>query len=314
MHILRKYYPNMMKQYNSLGFSYSYLEKNIISFIEYCESEYPDIATITPECALEWIYSKKSKTRKVLGDRIIAVKKFGEYLNSIGVESYVPNIYVGTDYHKPVSLLNDNQLGLFFKYCDSIEPNKRCKNREYVIPVIFRLIYGCGLRNSEATNIKMNDIDLDEGKIKIIHSKGDKDRIIYMDKSLVNLCNRFNEVQEVMFPNREYFFNISGKKLSKHNIDDYFDKILRESCLIEQFVIKPTVHGLRHLFAVNNLRKCLSLGEDMDVYIKYLSQYMGHESTKETMYYIHIFETLLPEYRERMEFLTKDIEVYYEEF
>ena len=117
-----------------------------------------------------------------------------------------------------------------------------------------------------------------------------------------------------MFPNRKYFFNISGKKLSKHNIDDYFDKILRESCLIEQFVIKPTVHGLRHLFAVNNLRKCLSLGEDMDVYIKYLSQYMGHESTKETMYYIHIFETLLPEYRERMEFLTKDIEVYYEEF
>ena len=54
--------------------------------------------------------------------------------------------------------------------------------------MIFRLIYVCGLRNSEATNIKMNDIDLDEGKIRIIHSKGDKDRIVYMDKSLVNLC------------------------------------------------------------------------------------------------------------------------------
>ena len=162
----------------------------------------------------------------------------------------------------------------------------------------------------------MSDIDLSKGLINIYYSKGDKDRVVYMDESLRELCIRFNCVQTSLYPNREYFFTIPGERkcLTKYNIDDLFDRILSISGLKEQFVIKPTVHGLRHLFAVNNMRKWMETDENVDVNVKYLSQYMGHETVDETLYYLHMFQTLLPAFKERIANITKDIEVSYEEF
>lgn len=60
--------------------------------------------------------------------------------------------------------------------------------------------------------------------------------------------------------------------------------------------------------------KCLEEGEDFDNWIKYLSKYMGHESTEETMYYLHMVEALIPEYQEKIRTITEGIEVAYEEF
>lgn len=90
--------------------------------------------------------------------------------------------------------------------------------------------------------------------------------------------------------------------------------ILKKTELDKEFSVKPTVHGMRHLFAVKSMKKCLEQGEDFGNWIKYLSKYMGHESTEETMYYLHMVEALIPEYQEKISSITKGIEVAYEEF
>lgn len=71
---------------------------------------------------------------------------------------------------------------------------------------------------------------------------------------------------------------------------------------------------MRHLFAVKSMKKCLEQGEDFGNWIKYLSKYMGHESTEETMYYLHMVEALIPEYQEKISSITEGIGVAYEEF
>lgn len=76
MLVIKDYYPSMIRQFNSLGFSYSYLDKQFKEFIEYCDTYYPNQGTITKECAVNWIYSKECKSRKVLSDRIAAIKHF----------------------------------------------------------------------------------------------------------------------------------------------------------------------------------------------------------------------------------------------
>ena len=97
------------------------------------------------------------------------------------------------------------------------------------------------------------------------------------------------------------------------HVGRFFDKVLELTLLNREFSIKPTVHGLRHLFAVNSMRKCLDEGESFENWIKYLSQYMGHKSVNETMYYLHLVEMLVPEYREKMAAITEGIGVSYEE-
>lgn len=57
---------------------------------------------------------------------------------------------------------------------------------------------------------------------------------------------------------------------------------------------KFTPHGLRHLFAVQNIRKCAESGDDFSNWIEYLCRYMGHKHIKYTLYYLHMTSQLFP--------------------
>ena len=48
------------------------------------------------------------------------------------------------------------------------------------MPLLFRLLYGCGLRISEALNIEVQDVDLETGVLTILDGKFNKDRLVPM--------------------------------------------------------------------------------------------------------------------------------------
>ncbi len=60
--------------------------------------------------------------------------------------------------------------------------------RHLVIPVFFRVLYCCGLRSSEARLLKVEDVDLETGKLTIRQSKGNKDRNVMMSEDVLDLC------------------------------------------------------------------------------------------------------------------------------
>ena len=74
-----------------------------------------------------------------------------------------------------------------------------------------------------------------------------------------------------------------------------------------------TLHGLRHLFAVQNIRKCAEAGEDFNNWIHYLSRYMGHKRIQYTLYYLHLTSQLFPAYRDKLNRLMEGIGVVYAE-
>jgi len=312
---IKHYFNNMIFFQHSLGYELKYLHSTLEELDSFYDKYYPELDTLTKESVEEWIYHIKTQSRHVLSQRVTTIKRLGTYLNSIGIEAYVPNYGVSLGPHKCILLFDENQLSRFFDGADCINRHLRSPHREYIVPVVFRLIYSCGLRNSEACNIKVEHIDFETGRIDIYHSKGDKDRSVFMDDSMKELCIKFNTLYSMVLPNREYFFQPSYQKthLTKYNIGDHFDRILKITGLDKELPIKPTVHGLRHLFAVKSMKKCLCLGGDFGNWIKYLSQYMGHESAKETMYYLHMVEALIPEYRIKMKSLTEGIGVVHEE-
>lgn len=75
----------------------------------------------------------------------------------------------------------------------------------------------------------------------------------------------------------------------------------------------PSAHGLRHLFAVENVKMCLEQGEDFNNWAQYLAQYMGHRKLRDTMYYIHMTSQLFPSYKEKLDRLAEGIGVKYAE-
>lgn len=59
------------------------------------------------------------------------------------------------------------------------------------MPLLFRLLYGCGLRLSEALKLRLNDVDLDEGVLTIIDGKFNKDRLVPMSTNNLDRCRSY---------------------------------------------------------------------------------------------------------------------------
>ena len=61
------------------------------------------------------------------------------------------------------------------------------------------------------------------------------------------------------------------------------------------------------------MRKCLKTGGDFNNWIKYLSKYMGHATSDETMYYLHLVKDLFPVFKPKLDTLIEGIGVRYVE-
>jgi integrase/recombinase XerD len=139
--------------------------------------------------------------------------------------------------------------------------------------VILMTIYSCGLRISEATNLKICDIDSNRMQIKITEGKGKKDRYTLLaKKTLLNLRLYFKAFK----PKVWLFEGQNGGQYSVGSIQAIFRTALKLSGIQK----KATVHTLRHSFATH----LLEAGTDL----RYIQTLLGHASSKTTEIYTHV--------------------------
>lgn len=78
--------------------------------------------------------------------------------------------------------------------------------RHLVMPVLFRLLYTCGLRVSEALHLKVADVDLDAGVLAIYGAKGDKERLVGISDSMLAYMKSYRSNPLVTNAKSIYFF------------------------------------------------------------------------------------------------------------
>jgi len=99
------------------------------------------------------------------------------------------------------------ELSAIFKAADSYQSTPESPGLPLVLSVMLRLIYCCGLRPVEARRLRVEDVDLETGSIKILESKGHKDRIVVMHKDMLKLARKYELKFSQIYPNRKYFFS-----------------------------------------------------------------------------------------------------------
>lgn len=138
---------------------------------------------------------------------------------------------------------------------------------------IITLAYGCGLRVSEAVNLKIKDIDLDELLIHIKGAKGNKDRITIFPKKLKE------KIKSIMIDKKrsDYLFESQmGGKLTERSAQKIFENALRKSEIKKE----ATFHSLRHSFATHLLEN----GTD----VRYVQELLGHANIRTTQIYTKV--------------------------
>tara|TARA_R110002072_G_scaffold74469_6_gene176452 strand:- start:2917 stop:3489 length:573 start_codon:yes stop_codon:yes gene_type:complete len=167
-----------------------------------------------------------------------------------------------------------------------------------MIPALFRLLYGTGLRINEALSILDGDINLESNYLVIRNSKNNQERLIPISGSLSAVCREYVKYRDMMPVSREngyFFISLNGNKCKSGVVYGWFRKILvRAGIPYAGGHQGPRIHDLRHTFAVHSLAKMAESGLDLYCALPYLSTYLGHQSIRATNGYVRLTAEMYP--------------------
>lgn len=295
---LKKHIEGFIDQKRAQGYKYEFEAYILQKFDEYCIKNNITETGITKEVLTEWMILRKSESKGYLAQRISFIRQLFLYMNSIGFSTYIPRDFSFRERNVP-HIMSDEEIIAFFIQTDSYQPSPSGQYKVSIsafnrlakeYKVLFRLIYCCGLRNSEACNLRQDDVDFKKGIIKIIHSKGDKDRLVYLSDDMNKLLKEYLEKLKNDFGCKTQWI-FPGKNPEKHlfktSVDRKFNEFWNKTDYSSMCDKKPTVHSLRHSFVVRRMNTWMEQGIDINVMMPYLSKYLGHKGRDESFYYYH---------------------------
>lgn len=307
---IEKYISLFIRQKRDAGYPYKSSARILYHFDSFIAENFPDANMLTKDICNEWVRLKKDEHPNSLSRRTTPVRQLGKYLYGLGHDAYViPGHIPNKQIHYVSHIYTCKELQAFFRAIDQCQPSPFSPTRCYVIPVIFRMIYCCGLRSSEARLLQCEEVDLNTGKVVIRESKGWKMRIVFMSSDLLEVCREYDSIIRKIIPVREAFFpNREGKSYDDSILDYWFHKFWDPLPEAGQVSGNPArVHAFRHTYAVNRLNQWVQEAHDIRTLYPYLSQYMGHSNFADTDYYLSLTDEFYPELESRMSQINNDI-------
>ena len=256
--------------------NYSLDVKKLMRWLETNEIQLSPIS-IEEETLQQFIYEIAKKVNPRSQSRLISgLKGFFNYL-------------IFEDYRKtnPLELIESPKLGRKLpdtlaveeidKLIAAIDLSSKQGERNRAI---LETLYGCGLRVSELTELKISDLYFDEGFIKVT-GKGDKQRLVPIGpitEKYINIYRKEIRVHQDIDSQAKdtLFLNQHGKSLTRAMIFTIVKRLAKIAGI--QKNISP--HTFRHSFATHLLEN----GADL----RAIQQMLGHESITTTEIYTHI--------------------------
>ena len=140
----------------------------------------------------KWISSLRGSSVSIANE-VIVIRQFLKYLNLNGHSAFIPVIpKVHDDY--ALYIFSDTELELIFSAADNttVKNKTACIYLPIEFPVILRLLFSCGLRIGETVRIQMKDVDLENGVLKLVNTKGDKHRLVPMSEKMTDILNKYS--------------------------------------------------------------------------------------------------------------------------
>ena len=209
------------------------------------------------------------------------MRELARWLGRRGVQAYV---LPGGALPRPARYLphiyTDQELAALFAQTDRCRYDNQVPFRHLVMPVLFRTIYACGLRASEARLLRFGDVDVETGVLTIRDGKGGKDRQVPVSAPLRERLATYH-AQIAGRTGGDWFFpGRKGLPLTLMNVNRNFRRFLWQARIPHGGRGHgPRVHDLRHAAAM----QLLHAGVDITV----IALWLGHEHSETAQIYIH---------------------------
>ncbi|MEQ1614742.1 MAG: tyrosine-type recombinase/integrase [Hyphomicrobiaceae bacterium] len=167
--------------------------------------------------------------------------------------------------------------------------------------VMLNIGYGCGLRGGEVSRLRVCDIDSAQGIIRVVQSKGKKDRNVMLPAEVLSLLRQWwrerpSNYDTGLAPAERWIFpgNRRGKPISPRQ----FHRLLQDATATACIKKRVTLHTLRHSFATHLLER----GTDVRV----IQALLGHSSLATTALYTRVATGLIARVESPLARLSRD--------
>lgn len=256
---------------------------------------------LTEDLVRAWIAKKPTDSDRNQYARFSLISQFARYMERIGYTAYVPMASDVGRLHRTFIpyIFTHEEIQAFFAAADTMKRSAKsiAPRRHLIMPVLFRMLYCCGLRVSEATNLLAEDVDLDKGVLTIRDSKFGKTRYVPMSEELTEICIRYNATRLVNNNGNDWFFAApDGGHYDTRAIYGVFRDLLWKAGISHGGRGKgPRVHDFRHTFSVHCLQKWVTQGADPTTVMPRLTAYLGHNDFSATEQYLRMTAEVYPE-------------------
>ncbi|MGC8976513.1 MAG: site-specific tyrosine recombinase XerD [Candidatus Ratteibacteria bacterium] len=251
-------------------------KNDILKFKEFIEEKGIDLNKLSSEDITSFIFFLKRKNYSSTSIvRILSgIRNFYKFIAGHG---YIENLQINIESPKVERKLPDF---LTYQEIEKILNLNEISRKHIRNLAILELFYSSGLRVSEVCDLKVNDLNLENGFIKV-KGKGNRERIALLNKKTIELLKKYLSERK---GNSDYLFlNNQGKRISRQSLWKIVKKYAKYAGINKN--VKP--HTLRHTFATHLLNEGLDL--------RVVQELLGHKSISTTEIYTHLDRKKLKE-------------------
>lgn len=301
---LAPYMTGLVEQKRALGYKYKTQVELLQKFDAFCIEQFPNESTITRDMLNIWGAMRPYEKPGTMRHRVTVISHLAAYMVSLGQDAFIfPTNECPKEPKYIPYIFSEDELQRLFRQIDCCCYSPVVPNRHLIMPVLFRILYCCGLRLGEVLRLEVSDVDLASGVLLIRKSKNGNDRYVPMSERLTECCRDYAEKVHETASQHKYFFPAPDDgMISEMNIYTNFRRFLHKAGISHGGRGKgPRIYDFRHTFAVHSLKRIVLSGKDLAVYHQVLKTYMGHSFFKYTAYYLQLTKDMFPDIRKKVE-------------
>jgi integrase len=284
----------------SLGFKLTRDGLLLGQFVSFCEQSSAD--RISNELAFAWIAIPEKPSPSWLALRLSVVRGFARWMQAFDPLTEVP----------PLGLLPPVRRANPYLYSDADIAALMAAARRARWPLsaatyetLIGLVAATGMRVGEAIRLDRDDVSFADGLLTVRESKFGKSRHVPIHPTTGAALRSYLRRRSSLSPapgEPALFVHPAGDRVTYPSVQVMFRTLAQRAGLVPRSPrCRPTIHGLRHTFAVNTLIRWYRDGGDVQARLPVLSTWLGHADPKSTYWYLSASPELLILAGERLE-------------
>lgn len=260
---------------------------------------------IDPDFINLWISSLNGLSEGSINNYISSVRVFLRYENALRDKHYfVPEYRMYPDTYIP-HYFTSNDKEAIYSSVDNFTPgsNNVLPWIKAELPMIVRILDGCGTRVAEVLQLRIQDVDFENAVLIIRNAKRGKQRRVPMADSLFKILEDYCYAMGIygnpdafLFPRKDQTECLKVSDVSSCRFTPILEKLgIRKKCSLKKYERGPCLYDYRHTFSVNSFKQLHRKGLTIDDTVCYLSIYLGHDDLSETQRYLKHCLEIFPE-------------------